>query len=156
MATIVKNLIEISGLADSLPQNPTIFKQLTLQETGGIPDAKPDVEKLIKGFTHIEITYTKVIRTPVGKSLEGQVLTGYKLLVQGESIQKIEYVADESAQSIHTAYFNVPFSTFIVLPSNFIMGTPVTVTPYIENIYLEMTDKRILSGSIILLLDATF
>lgn len=155
MASIVKNLIEISGLADSLPQSPKAFKQFTVQETLVLPEAKPDIEQIVKVIAQVVITSTKVIKTPVGKSLEGQILSGYKLIVEGEVKQKIEYVADECKQSVHAAHFDVPFSTFIVLPSTYQIGTPVPVTAYIEDLFVELIDKRTIFKNIILLLNAT-
>lgn len=155
MASIVKNLIEFSGLADSLPVNPTVFKQFTVQETLELPEAKPDIEQIVKVLAQIEINSTRVIRTPAGRSLEGQILTGYKLAVEGEIRQKIEYAADERAQSVHAAHFNVPFSAFIVLPSAYRLSSPVTVTGYIEDMFVELIDKRTIFKNAIVFLDAT-
>lgn len=155
MASNVKNLIEISGIADSLPISPTIFKQFTVQETLVLPEAKPDIEQIVKVIAQIEIDCVKVIRTTTGISLEGQMLTGFKAIVEGEIVQKIEYVADECTQSVHAAHFSVPFSTFIVLPDTYILGTPVTVKGYIEDIFVEKIDKRSIFKNVILLLNAT-
>ena len=154
MSSMVKNLIEYSGLADSLPENPKAFKQFSVQETLCLPDAKPDIEQIVKVVAQVVITSTKVIRTPVGVSLEGQILTGYKLIVEGEIVQKIEYVADEPTQSVHAAHFTVPFSTFIVLPSTFHIGTPIVVTGYIEDIFADLIDKRCIFKNVTILLDA--
>lgn len=155
MATVVTNLIEISGLADTLPQNPTIFKQFIVQEALELPEAKPDIEQIVKVVAQVVVLSTKVIRTPVAVSLEGQRLTGFKLVVEGEVRQKIEYVADECTQAVHAAHFNVPFSTFIVLPPTYAIGTPVHVTGYIEDIFVEMIDKRTIFKNVTILLDAT-
>lgn len=154
MASTVKNLIEISGLADSLPVNPTVFREFTVHETLVMPEAKPDVEQILKVIAQAGITSTRVIRTPIGRSLEGQILSGFKLIVEGEILQKIEYVADKCNQSVHAVHFNIPFSTFIVLPSNYTIGTPVAVTAYIEDIYVETIDKRTIFKNVMLLLDA--
>jgi len=155
MASTIKNLVEISGLADSLPQNPTVFKQFTVQETLVLLDAKPDIEQIVKVIAQVVITSTRVIKTPVGRSLEGQILSGFKIIVQGEVTQKIEYVADECTKSVHSAHFDVPFSTFIVLPSCYEIGTPVLVNAYIEDLYVDLIDKRTISKNVILFLDAT-
>lgn len=160
MASVVNNFIEYAGLADNLPQNPTTFKQFTVQENLEIPCAKPDIEQIIRVMGHVKITSTRVIRTPGSaaqpvKSLEGQILTGWKLIVEGELIQKIEYVADEPTQSVHAAHFSVPFSTFIVLPANYALGTPVHVTPYIEDIYAQQIGKRCIFKNVTIFLNAT-
>jgi hypothetical protein len=156
MASIVKNLIEIAGIADQLPIDPTAFKQFTVQEMLKLPIAKPDIEQIVKVVAQVVITSTKVIRTPKGTSLEGQILTGFKLIIEGEVRQKIEYVADEVTQSVHAAHYDVPFSTFIVLPNTFVVGTPVTVMAYIEDIFIEMINKREMFKNVTILLDATF
>lgn len=156
MASIVKNLIEYAGIADFLPclQTPACFKQLSVTETVCIPHAKPDIEQIVKVMTEVVITDTHVIKTPVARSAEGQVLTGFKLIVEGMVRQKIEYVADCPEQAIHAAHFEIPFSSFIILPGNFVIGTPVTVTGYIEDIFAQQVSKRCIFKNITILLVA--
>ena len=161
MATTVKDLVEISGLADNFPVNPTTFKQLSVQETLCIPKVKPDCEQIVSVTAEIVITSTNVVKTPGSAALhaisyEGQTLTGHKLIVEGLLCQKVEYVADEPTQSVHAAHFNVPFSSFIVLPSNFVIGTPIKVTGYIEDIFIELLDKRTIFKNVTVLLDAKY
>lgn len=154
MANFVNNLIEYAGVADNLPEAPKAFKQFNVQETMCIPTAKPDIEQIIKVMAEVIITSTRVIKTPKATSLEGQILTGYKLIVEGEVRQKVEYVADEPSQSVHAAHFNMPFSTFIILPEDFVIGTPLVVTGYIEDIYAQQIDKRCIFKNITVLLTA--
>lgn len=154
MASIVKNLIEYAGLADILPHHPTNFKQFTVQENLELPCAKPDIEQIIRVMADVKIVSTRVITTPVATSAEGQTLTGHKLIVEGELIQKIEYVADEPTQSVHAAHFNVPFSTFIVLPINYVQGSIVNVIPYIEDIFVQQIGKRNIFKNVTIFLNA--
>lgn len=156
MATLIQGLIEYAGIADTLPilTIPAAFKQFTLQENLCIPEAKPDIEQLTRVLAEVKIISTKVIQTPTGTSPEGQNLTGWKLIVEGEVCQKIEYVADEPTQSVHAAHFCIPFSTFIVLPGTYVAGTPVTVVPYIEDIYAQQIGKRSIFKNIVLFLHA--
>ena len=161
MASTVKGLIEFSGLADQFPVAPVNFKQLSVQETLTIPVAKPDVEQIVSVSAEIVITNTRVVKTPgttttPAISFEGQILTGYKLIVEGVVCQKVEYVADEPTQSVHAAHFNVPFSSFIILPADFVIGTPITVTGYIEDIFVELLGKRTIFKNVTVLLDAQF
>lgn len=69
-------------------------------------------------------------------------------------LQKIEYVADEPTQSVHAAHFDIPFSTFIVLPATFVIGSRVQVDAYIEDVFAQQTSKRCIFKNITLLLDA--
>ena len=144
MASVVRNLIEYAGIADHLPLNALAFKQLNVEETLCLPCQKPNIEQIAKATGEISIKSTRVIKTPKATSLEGQKLTGWKLVIEGELKQKVEYVADEPEQPVHSAHFNGPFSTFIVLPENFRIGIPITVTGYIEDIFVQKLDKRCL------------
>ena len=154
MASKVFGLMEVSGLADTLPTCPVNFKQLSVQEVLTIPEAKPDVEQIVCVAAEVIIKSTSVIKTPAGISAEGQKLTGKKLIVEGVISQKVEYVADEPTQSVHAAHFNMPFSAFIVLPAKFVTGTPLIVTGYIEDIFVELLSKRTIFKNVTILLDA--
>jgi hypothetical protein len=156
MSSITKNLIEITGTADSLPENPTVFKQLTVRKIFELPEIKPDIGNIFKIIAKAVITDTRVIKTPVGKSLEGQTLTGYKLIVEGELCQKFEYTADDCEKSVHAAFFNIPFCSFIILPVTYKTGMALPVTGYIEDISAEDADKRTVYENVSLLLDIAF
>ncbi|WP_461204780.1 DUF3794 domain-containing protein [Clostridium sp. DL1XJH146] len=158
MASIVKHLIEYVGIVEysQLPLDMTAFKQLTVEENLVIPSAKPDIEQIVRVMAEAIITSTKIIKTPRGTALEGQILTGRKIIIEGILNQKIEYVADEATQPVHAAHFKVPFSTFIVLPEDFEDGTVVTIIPYIEDIFVKQTDKRNIFKNVTLLLHAVY
>ena len=157
MTSILKGLIEFEGTAMQLPQfaEPlAAVKEFNVQEVLDIPFTKPDIELVLKVKSEISILSTKIIKTPIGKSLENQTLTGWKLIVEGELRQVIQYVSDERCQSIHGVHSNVPFSTFIVLPPDFQENKCVTVEGYIEDIYAEQIGKRQIFKNITLLLVA--
>ena len=156
MAEILRNLIQYMGLSDDIPDSSSIFKQLNVEMIYGLPTAKPDIEQIVKVISELKIKNTHVIKTPVGVSLEGQQLTGWKMVVEGCILQKIQFVADEPEQSVHGAHAEIPFSTFIVLPEDFTLNTPVFVHGYIEDIFVQMTDKRNIFNNITILLTADF
>ncbi|MCM8709594.1 DUF3794 domain-containing protein [Clostridium sp. SYSU_GA19001] len=157
MASIVKNLIELDGISDFLPQFSEKFapiKEFNVQETLDIPAEKPDIEQLVKVKSELIITSTKVIKTPAAISLSEQVLTGWKVIIEGELKQTVQYVADKPAQSVHGAHFDVPFSNFVVLPPDFEEGQCVNMEGYIEDIYAEKIGKRQIFKNITILLVA--
>jgi hypothetical protein len=156
MADVVRNLIQYEGIADDIPQSSNVFKQLYVEKVFCLPDAKPDIEQIIKVISELIIKNTKVIRTPKGISLEGQALTGWKIVVEGAIKVKFQYVADTPEQSVHAAHTEVPFSTYIVLPGNFIPGTPVTVRGSIEDVFVNKMDERCIFINITILLTADF
>ena len=133
---------------------PTNFKQFSLDEILTIPSQKPDCEDILNTLVDVEITEKRVIKTMKGTSREGQILSGFKLIIEGVSHQKIEYIADEPTQTVHAAEFDVPFSSFIILPEDFVEGTPITVTPYVEDVYVKQLDKRHFFKNVTLRLEA--
>ncbi|WP_053956602.1 DUF3794 domain-containing protein [Inediibacterium massiliense] len=151
------DLIDYVGIANSnvLPKNATTFKQLSVMEDVEIPEQKPDIEQIIQASVSIKILNVRVVETPVGTAPDGQTLTGYKAIVEALLCQKIEYVADEETQSVHSAHFAKPFSSFIVLPATFNPNTqPLPkVTGYIEDIFVYQLDKRNIFKNITVLLD---
>lgn len=96
----------------------------------------------------------KVIKTPKAQSHEGQVLKEYKAIIHGNLHQKLEYIADEPSQSVHAAHFITPFSTYIVLEEDYVMGTPLHITPTIEDVYYKLLDKRHIFKNVTLYLEA--
>ncbi len=159
MGSYVSQLIEYAGIADEFPYHPTAFKQFNVQETVCLPDVKPDIEQIIKVMAEVVIISTRVIKTPGTAenpivSLEGQKLTGRKLIVEGEVRQKIEYVADEPSQAVYVAHFNIPFSNYIVLGENYIPGCNLIVTGYIEDIFVKQIDRRYIFKNVTILINA--
>jgi hypothetical protein len=148
------NLIQVNGVSPILPVNVINFKQFSVQEDLEIPKQKPDIESIICVSVQANITSTTLIRTPQATSNEGQILTGFKLVVQGVLRQQVEYVADEPTQTVHSAHFDMPFCTFIVLPADFQDGSSIDVQAYIEDIYVTQIDKRHLFKNVTVLINA--
>lgn len=157
MSSVMRNFIEVVGInTDCIPENISTFKQFNIEETVCIPSQKPDIEQVLKVISNVEIISTRVIKTPVGTSLEGEILTGWKVVVEGQLEQVVQYVANCPDQPSHAAEFIVPFSTFVVLPEDFVIGTPITVTPFIEDIYVEQLDLRCIFKNTTLLVTVEF
>lgn len=132
------------------------FKQFSIEEFLTIPEQKPCAEEILNCLVDVEIKSIRIIKTPKGKSIEGQVLTGYKAVITGKLLQKIEYVADEPTQKVHVAHFINPFSTFITLCENYTMDKIVTVNPVVEDVFFKLLDKRSIFKNITLYLEANY
>ncbi|NFV12500.1 DUF11 domain-containing protein [Clostridium sporogenes] len=152
------NVIEetVESNSSIIDVGPTSYKQLSREEYVKIPCQKPDAEEILNTLVDIEITDTKVIKTPMIASLEGQNLTGFKLIVEGVLNQKVEYIACDKKQSVHAAHYRVPFSTFIILPENYVEGTNVEVEAIVEDIYSKLVDKRTVFKNITFMIFAKF
>lgn len=129
-----------------------IFKQISVDEKLTIPEVKPDAEDILEVIADVEITYTNVIKTPIVTSYEGQHLTGWKLIVEGKLKQKVVYIADEKTQSVHAAEFDVPFSTFLVLPKDYEKCQKINVVGVIEDVFYTLVDKRTIFKNVTLMI----
>lgn len=114
--------VQVIGLCDPSTitfETPTDFNwtELSIPEVLTLPDAKPDLESIDQVFIQVKIISKRVIATPSGATnLENLRLTGFKLIVEGVLHQKVVYTAAVPTQAVHSAHFDVPFSTYIVLP----------------------------------------
>ena len=163
MACAISDFIEIVGVCNvsEIDVSNGLFKQIAIPETVVIPDSKPDVEQILKVVISGEVTRTKVIKTPVRKdsqenilsSAGGQKLTGRKLIIEGKIIQKVVYVADvlDGSQPVHSAEFAIPFSTFIVLSEDTPLETRFDVEICVEDVFVELLDPRQVFKNLIVL-----
>lgn len=128
------------------------FKQISIDEYLPIPPQKPDIEEINEVKAYVKINKCNIIKTSKAKSSEGQILSGYKLVVHGDINQLVEYTACEPTQSVHSAHYNMPFSTYIVLPSDFKPGNKVDVEGIVEDIYFNKVNERCLFKNVVVLL----
>ncbi|MEG2810939.1 MAG: DUF3794 domain-containing protein [Clostridium sp.] len=132
--------------------NISTFKQMSIDKLFTIPCQKPDMESADDIVVDVIIDDSYVINTPVITSNEGQVLSGYKLIVHGRLKISLEYTACVMDQAIHSAHFEVPFSQFIIMPKNYEIGQYIDVSSIIEKVDVDMIDERTISASVMLLL----
>lgn len=159
------DFIDIIGLCD-----PTIidynftdypyWTQISIPENLIIPSHKPDIEQINSVNISVNILRKKVIVTPVstGANQEGKILTGRKIIIEGELCQTIQYTADVPEQSVHSAHFIVPFSAFIVVP-NKIKGVDTLninfdINPCVEDVFVKAFSNREIFKNVTLFLQA--
>lgn len=154
MTSITRDLIEYYGISKNLPTSTTSFTQVNKEDELFLKSQKADIEEIVKIYSNIKIKNTCVVKTPKGTSLEGVRLTGHKLLVDGEIYHKIQYVAANCNQSVHTCHFVSPFISFIILPKDFCTSSYVTATAFIEDIYAYQLNCRSIYTNTTILLNA--
>lgn len=71
-----------------------------------LPESKPSIERINNVAVDSKINKYKIIQTPVG----------FKIIISGELCTTIEYTADCSAQTMHSAHDKISFRTFIDIP----------------------------------------
>lgn len=152
MSSVVRGLIEYNGIDTCVKNSIKNFRQVNFESTFCVPCQKPDIEQIIKVDAKTSILKYEIVETPVGVSLEGQEVTGYKLLICGDISYKVQYVADEPTQSVHTFHKCVPFCGYIVLPKKFNKESYINPSALIEDISMEQIDERCVYSNITVLL----
>lgn len=132
------------------------WTEISVPEILTIPCVKPNIESIDKIYINSKITTTKVIATPKSttENPEGLKLTGRKLLVEGLLCQTLVYTADECEQSVHSAHFNMPFSTYIVLPENTKLDDKFDVTVCIEYVFAKILTPKTIFKNVTIYLQA--
>ncbi len=137
------NNIIINGVNPVFPLETSAWKEFSVMENLCIPPQKPDMKKITSLNIEAKITDFEVVKTPItNANFEGIISTGYKLIVKGKLVQFIEYIADNCEQSAHSAHFEVPFCSYIVLPDYYEVGNSISVEAITEDVYVEQTSKR--------------
>ena len=170
-------LIDISGLCNPMDITNVISQypywiQMNVPETLNIPEQKPDMEQINSVNITVDIIRAEVIKVPISPvdkngeyipNLEGKVSTGRKLIIEGQLCQKVVYTANEAKQSVHSAHFYVPFSSYIVVPNEIEFNTNnivdslnvnFQVNACIEDVAVKMLDERTILKQVTLLLYA--
>lgn len=148
MAKIFRDLIEYNNINEHCVKNIENFRQSNLDYTFCIPAKKPDIEQIVKVWAEPCIECSQLVVTPVGTSFEGQTVTGYKYLIEGSIKLKIEYVALEASQSLHTAHTEIPFCSYVVLPKGFNKNRLIIPSVVIEDISSILMDCRCIYNNI--------
>lgn len=128
------------------------FKYKIISEKIYKDRSKPGIGEANNVVANLDIIEYHLVKTIKGKSNEGQILTGYKIVIQGIAKVIVEYTAIECNKAVYTLNSSIPFSTFIVLPDNFIESSKINIDHTIENINFENNDTESVYVNIYLLL----
>ncbi|MGL5415746.1 MAG: hypothetical protein ACRDDY_16395 [Clostridium sp.] len=139
---IKRELIEYSKIDICPTKSKSMFKQINLENIFCIPSQKPDIEQIDKVWIDSTIIDYDIVKTPIGESLEGQRLTGNKVLVCGKINLKFQYTANEETQSVHTVHNCYPFCAYVVLDSDINTRSRIYPSILIEDVLAEQTDLR--------------
>ncbi|MGL5576438.1 MAG: DUF6923 family protein [Sarcina sp.] len=118
------------------------FRQIDKDAYLKIPNEKPDMDEIDGASANIDIFNTHIISTPIVSSIEGQILTGYKLLINGCINETIEYTSKSDSQVIYSTNYKILFSDYIILPVEFNINSRVEVEGKIENIFYKKLNGR--------------
>lgn len=128
------------------------FKQINIEEYINLPTHKEDMYCVENVNTDIIIKSFHTIKTPIATSNEGIVLSGHKLIIHGNITQIIRYTTLTSSNSVHSFEVEIPFSTFIILPNNYNIGSKIQIESKEEYTHFSLVNRRCMFENISILL----
>ncbi|MEG1636331.1 MAG: DUF3794 domain-containing protein [Cellulosilyticaceae bacterium] len=127
----------------TIPLALSTFKQLSLDNFLEVPCHEPDIETINTISGQVSILKNYMIDTPKGVSLEGHKLSSKKLIIHALLELNVEYVAGIPNQPVHSMYYTIPFSSFIVLPKDCQTHALTHINATIENISFKVLNNRV-------------
>lgn len=110
--------------------------QMVLRESLQVPEAKPDVARVLDQVTTITIGQTTVLPN--------------KIIVNGTISLRVIYEAAVPSQSVHVAHFTIPFESFVEIPGAQ-PGMMVLADAKVEFISIDVNStRRVLTARIII------
>ncbi|MFI3209462.1 MAG: DUF3794 domain-containing protein [Peptostreptococcaceae bacterium] len=139
---MLRDTISYTGVSDYIPSELNAFTQMNINEILKLKRTLPSIDEILKVNVSHFITDKNVVKTATGKSLEGQILTGMKLISEGEFVVRIDYSSDEDFGGIHTFKEKIYFSNATSLPETSSTNSRVVENVYVEDIYANKLDQR--------------
>jgi hypothetical protein len=142
----MSNNIEVIGVTPAAsfpkysPHDPV--SQICETDKLCIPEQKPSMECILEVKVSISVCSHKIICTTLGE----------KLIIEGIKHIRVMYVADEPCQSVHSAHFDIPFYTFILLKEKKCEINNILAS--VEDISIKQLDCRCFSVSLIIFICA--
>ena len=128
------------------------FKEFSLSEILDLPFSSCESGHILKTTAKVNILNKKLIKTPVASSVEGQVLTGLKIGIEGEVCTKVTYASDINNQSIHVLNYKTTFYISTTVPSYIKSVDSIRSNVYVENISIEEYSDNAVCENLVLLL----
>lgn len=147
MSNMDGDLIEYSGTSKYIPKNIECFKEFNIDSMIDIELNDRKIKEILRVNTSSEIKEFRVIKTPVGKSLEGENLTGKKCIIEGEIIIRIDYIEDDPNNKMYCKNYRENFSVGITLSKSLL-----NVNLLIPSIFIEEIEGELLEDNEILVI----
>lgn len=144
-----------------LPKEAKYFKEELIDEVLTIPLNKPEVDKLLDILVSAEVMDIKTVDTLLGRSNEGQNLSGIKLVAEIKIKNKVIYSSCKPLHGVYACHYETYKSMFVILPEKIgnrytcelVLLGRLNVVPYIEGQISRKLDCRNIHKSTMILLD---
>lgn len=133
---------ETDQVKNSIKMLLSNFKTLNINDYFTIDESSPLIKEINDIDTKVNIESQSIIKTPISVSKEGQKLNEYKVIIHGTISQNFEYVIDDQSNATSSCEYKTPFSTYLILPQDFIFGKKIEVVSFVENIDLKKVNNE--------------
>lgn len=142
MSNLIQDKTLYQGISDYIPYDIDSFTQENINKVIKINNKLPDINEVIKVSIASSIRDEKIVKTAIGTSLEGQKLTGYKLLTEGEFSVRIDFCTDTSSGCMYTYKDIMFFNNATTLDEDSNKNSKLLTSVYIEDIYAKKLNNR--------------
>lgn len=142
MGKIMRNGIMYNGIDEYIPEHIDSFTQKNVDKILKIEEDMPNIDELLKVSVEPNVVDNKIVKTAIGTSLEGQNLTGYKSISEGEFNIRIDCCAEDLSSSIYTFRDKIYFNNSTTLSINCNLNSKIYENIYIEDIYCQKINSR--------------
>ena len=118
------------------------FKLINISDNFFVKGDNISLESIDEIIPEIIIEKYKIIKTQKGKSLDKQNSNRYKLIIHGVIKEVIKYEVIANSSTIKVSHCQSQFSTYVVLPKDFVIGTNLELDTQIDNINFYVTSKN--------------
>lgn len=156
--------IDYIGIEERLPTNIKYFKEELVTTVFKKNSENKDIHNIISASVDCNINSLKIIDTAVRVSNEGQRLSGKKLLVEVMLNYRIKYLSNSEKQYIYILKPVINKVFYIVTPKelnghkieDLLRQKKISVSPYVEDLYVETRDLNSIYIRTLLLLNLNF
>lgn len=142
MKSIIREKTIYSGITDYIPEDIESFTQMNINKILTLDETLPNIDEILKVSVSSAVKDSKIAKTAIGTSLEGQHLTGYKLLTEGAFSVQVNYSSDDESNAIYIHRDTLYFNNATTLNSEINQDFRTISSVYIEDIYAEKINSR--------------
>lgn len=144
MSVIVRDLIEYSGIDFCLPCGVTDACEIQIDDEVILAEEKPDIKQISKVIVSGYAKNERLVKTAVGKNLDGAEIKGFKYIVEVVVSWRIEYVACDYKEAIYSIVGESSVNAVISLPTTYKIGFTIIPSVFINDVNVLLPNKRLI------------
>ncbi|MGL4737370.1 MAG: SPOCS domain-containing protein [Cellulosilyticaceae bacterium] len=122
--------------------NLKCFKKIILDKYLLIPPSSAAIGDIDEVVTSLQIDNQYISETLEGMSHEREVATGRQVIVSGTAKLDMSYTGTGDTQSMHFIHYELPFSTYMVLPLDYKDKSAIKIVGSIEDVRYRINSSN--------------